>query len=366
MLRHVGIKDKNILEANDGDQALKIIQSETEKKIIVLILLDWNMPRLTGIEVLQKLKEDDKLQNIFVLMITAENNQEQITRAIEKGADNYIIKPFKAKTLEEKMLNIINPPQYIEAIKEGEELLDQGNYQKAIDIFQDVLKIKPDSASVRILMGKAYEEMKDFERARQLYEEAIEKNPEYLRAYNTLTDFLIKIDDKKAALNYLEKAAEISPVNPQRHLMIGKLALECRKDTEKAEKAFRKALKQSPEIAHEVAEIYLENRNAKKAEEFFRSSLTQNQSVHIYNRLGIALRKQRKWKKAIEEYQKALKIDPNDEVIFYNMGMAYLEGDKMAGGKKNDAIICLKNALKINPNFEEAKKALKDLRPQDE
>lgn len=357
MLQHLGIKIEHIVEANDGEAALKILQEEDHN--IIFVLLDWNMPNLTGIDVLKKIKEDEKLRKILVLMVTAENSDDQIAQAVERGVENYIIKPFIAKTLEEKMLNIINPPEYLKLINKGEELLKQGEHDKALTIFEELLITKPDSASIRILMGQAYEEKKNYVKAHQLYNEAIEKNPQYLRAHNTLANFLLKRGDKKAALSSLEKAAEISPTNPNRHLMIGKLALESEKNPEKAEQALKKAVKQSPEMAEEAAEIFLKNGCADKAEDLLRKSITQNESVHKYNRLGIALRKQGKWKEAVEEYQKALIIAPDNEVIHFNMGMAYLEGSKIVGGNKQKAYECFKKALEINPDLKEAENEIK-------
>lgn len=356
MLKHIGIKNNHIIEAGDGESALKIIQEEPDKSIFALMLLDWNMPRVSGLEVLKKIKGDEALQKIHVLMITAEDNQEQITLAVEHGAENYIIKPFIADTLREKMLNIINPPEYLKLIKKGEELIKQGNFDEALAILEEVLKIKPESASVRIIMGRAYEEKKENEKAYQLYKEAVEKNPEYLRAHNTVADFLLKTGNMKEALLSLEKAAEISPNNANRQVKIGKLALEEDGDPEKAQRVFKMAMKQNPQMAEEIAEVYLKNGKAEEAEMLFRTSLAQKENVHVYNRLGIALRRQKKWEKAIEDYKKALRMEPKNEMIFFNMGMAYLEGDK-----KKDAIQHFKEALEINPNFTEAKKMLQKI-----
>lgn len=356
LLREMGVEGDNIFEAGDGKQALEIIRNDPQR--ILFILLDWNMPVLTGIQTLEIIKGDEKLRHIFVLMITAENDMNQISQATEFNTDGYIIKPFLFETLQEKMLNIINPPAYLKLIKEGEELFDSGEFDKALTIFQQILLSKPESASVRILMGQVYEGLKNHEKAHSLYKEAIEKNPQYLRAYKTLADFHIKIGDRESALKILEKAARLNPKNASRQFMIGKLALETEKDMEKAGLAFKTATKESPELAKEIAEIYLENGKAERAEEFFRIALHQKENIHLYNRLGIALKKQEKWEKAVVEYQKALKIEPKNAIIFYNIGMVYLEWNKIAGEKKENAVKFLKQALEINPNFKEAKQTL--------
>ena len=321
MLKSMELEDKQIIEANDGDAALKIIQDDMQK--IIFILLYCNIWQVSGIEVLKKIKGDKKTNHISVLIISAEISMEQILQAVECGVDSYIIKPFLPKTLKQKMLNIINPQEHEVAIKEGEELIRQGEFDKALGVLQDELKILPDSAGVRILMGKAHEKKKENEKALQLYKESVEKNSLFLEAHNALADFLLKTGNKKAALRSMEKAAEISPSNANRLVMIGRLALEAEKDPDKARKVFKAAIKLMPHRAEEVAEIFLKHGYAEQAEEFFAVSLTQ---LHVYNRLGISLRERKKWKKSVEEYVKAFQLEPD------------LEGYRLESDKEQDAV----------------------------
>lgn len=350
ILKNLGIEEEKILQAKDGEVAMKMLEGEDE---IIFVLLDWNMPRLSGIEVLIKMKEDEKLRDIPVLMVTAEVNEQQIVQSVEYEVKNYIIKPFVAKTLQEKMMNVINPPEYLQLIKEGENLLGQGEYDKALAIFESVLKTKPKSAGIRILMGRVYEKKNEIGKACEICEEAVKKNPMYLRAHNTLAEFLIKKGNKTKALLSLEAAAKISPLNPQRHMKIGDLYVETEGNYEKAKEAFKKAMRQNPDMIKEVAEVYLKNNKAEEAEMLFRSALKQKMNIHLYNRLGIALRHQKKWKEAILEYQNALQVEPENEVVFYNMGMAYLDGHK-----EEEAIRSFKKALEIKPDFPEPQQML--------
>lgn len=354
ILRNLGIDEEEILQANDGDTALKMLRDEKQNTIFVL--LDWNMPRLPGIKVLKEMKEDEKLKNIPVLMVTAETNEEQIVQAAECDVKNYIIKPFVAGTLQEKMMNVINPPEYLQWIKDGEELIKNGEYEKALTTLEGVLKTKPNSAGIRILMGNAYEKMNQNETAHKFYADAIKKNDHYLRAHDTFAEFLFKTGKKKEALHSLEEAAKLSPLNAERHIKIGDLALETEGDFEKANEAFKKAMRQNPEMAKDVAEVYLKNGKPEEAEKLFRTALNQKANIHLYNRLGIALRHQKKWQEAIEEYEKALKVEPRNDTLYYNMGMAYMDG-----AKKEEAVQRFKKALEINPNFEGPKKMLEKL-----
>lgn len=92
--------------ALNGDFALEKLKAEGDD--ISLILLDWNMPGMTGIELLRKLKEPDcKWKNIPVMMLTSEGSQEFITEAIKTGAMNYITKPFAQEDLLNKIMQCL-------------------------------------------------------------------------------------------------------------------------------------------------------------------------------------------------------------------------------------------------------------------
>jgi len=92
----------NTVEADDGATAFPILQEGG----IDFLITDWNMPQVPGIELLQKVRSDDRLKNTPVMMVTAEATREQIVQAAEAGVNGYIIKPFTAQTLEEKIKTI--------------------------------------------------------------------------------------------------------------------------------------------------------------------------------------------------------------------------------------------------------------------
>ncbi len=94
----------NIVEADDGSTALDILQKET----IGMIVSDWNMPKMTGLELLKAVRADDALRDIPFLMVTAEAQQENIIEAVKSGVSNYIVKPFTAETLGQKINQIYN------------------------------------------------------------------------------------------------------------------------------------------------------------------------------------------------------------------------------------------------------------------
>ncbi|MEK7306546.1 MAG: chemotaxis response regulator CheY [Nitrospirota bacterium] len=89
----------NIEEAEDGSVAL----TKLKLNMYGLVIADWNMPNMTGIELLKNMRSDSALKDIPVLMVTAEAKQENVIAAIQSGVNNYIVKPFTAEVLKEKI-----------------------------------------------------------------------------------------------------------------------------------------------------------------------------------------------------------------------------------------------------------------------
>lgn len=97
LLRDLGFN--NTVEADDGLTALPILQAGG----IDFLVTDWNMPGMEGIDLLKAVRADKKLSKTPVLMVTAETKREQIMIAAQAGVNGYVVKPFTAATLKEKI-----------------------------------------------------------------------------------------------------------------------------------------------------------------------------------------------------------------------------------------------------------------------
>ncbi|MFP5505093.1 MAG: chemotaxis response regulator CheY [Gammaproteobacteria bacterium] len=97
LLRDLGFN--NTQEADDGNTALPMLQSGN----FDFLVTDWNMPGMTGIDLLKAVRADAKLASLPVLMVTAEAKKDQIIEAAQAGVNGYIVKPFTAVTLKEKI-----------------------------------------------------------------------------------------------------------------------------------------------------------------------------------------------------------------------------------------------------------------------
>ena len=100
LLRDLGFN--NTQEADDGSTALPLLKNSD----FDFLVTDWNMPGMTGIDLLKAVRSDDKLKGLPVLMVTAEAKREQIIEAAQAGVNGYVVKPFTAQALKEKIEKI--------------------------------------------------------------------------------------------------------------------------------------------------------------------------------------------------------------------------------------------------------------------
>ena len=94
----------NVVEADDGTTAWEVLN----KDHISFIISDWNMPQMTGIELLRKVRASEQFGHLPFLMVTAEAQQENIIEAAQAKVSNYIVKPFTAETMKQKIEKIFS------------------------------------------------------------------------------------------------------------------------------------------------------------------------------------------------------------------------------------------------------------------
>ncbi|MBI5814366.1 MAG: tetratricopeptide repeat protein [Nitrospinae bacterium] len=359
MLRHIGFE--SVIEAESGQRAWEIISSTPKK--IDMVVSDWNMPELPGLELLRRVRDSARHRDTPFIIITAEVSEAKIVQAAETEVDGYLIKPFVAKALEEKINAIFdnreNPPPFEKYLRVGDNAQEAKEYDKAIEAFKEALRIRPDSARARCAIGEAYKLKGNMAEAEKWLAEAIRTNPQYTKAYESMSQVYEAAGKPDLAVKTLEKAAEISPNNPERSLEIGKLYLK-QGNKEKADHALQIALKNAGHnaaIHTEIGEVYLTSGDDTRAAAAFSSSINIIEDVHVYNRLAIALRKKGQYDEAYKAYQKALKLSPDDEVLYFNIGRLYMEQDLF-----KEAEQAFLQALKLDPEFNECKAMLQKLK----
>ncbi len=98
---------KNLLEAGDGEAAMHLLVSNhTAGTPIQLVISDWNMPKMTGLEFLKQVRASAEWANLPFVLLTSETERDQVTEAILAGVSQYVVKPFAGKTFEEKLKSV--------------------------------------------------------------------------------------------------------------------------------------------------------------------------------------------------------------------------------------------------------------------
>jgi two-component system, chemotaxis family, chemotaxis protein CheY len=100
-LNRLGFKD--IVEADNGRKAFDALSGGG----IDLLLTDWNMPEVSGLELVHMVRKEDKLKGTPILMITTNSAKEEVIEALRAGVNNYVVKPFTPDTLKEKILSVV-------------------------------------------------------------------------------------------------------------------------------------------------------------------------------------------------------------------------------------------------------------------
>ncbi|RLB89644.1 MAG: response regulator [Deltaproteobacteria bacterium] len=102
ILKEIGFK--NIVEADDGSTALEVLKKDK----IDLVLADWNMPRMTGLDLLKAVRSDESLKKTPFVMVTAEAQKSCVLEAVQAGVSNYVVKPFTANTVRQKLEQVFS------------------------------------------------------------------------------------------------------------------------------------------------------------------------------------------------------------------------------------------------------------------
>ncbi len=101
-LARIGHKD--VLEAEHGLEAWKIMQENSD---IDVLITDWNMPEMNGLELVKKVRAESKYEDLPIIMVTTEGGKKEVITALKAGVNNYIVKPFTPQVLKEKLEDVL-------------------------------------------------------------------------------------------------------------------------------------------------------------------------------------------------------------------------------------------------------------------
>ncbi|EGB15101.1 response regulator receiver [Pseudodesulfovibrio mercurii] len=300
------------------------------------------------------------LPDLKIIVLVGETKRENIAFFYEIGVSNVISKPASMNNIIEKLAFTVKPQGKLsEYMHLGKNCLAAGKLMEAMQIARKVLELKPESPAGLMLKGDVHMAQNELDKALDSYHRAHESSKIYLEPIKKLVEAYRGVDEDEM-LKYMKKLDRLSPLNAQRKTEIGKVHAR-RREMDKAEVYFdqaietvtREAMGLISAVAETISEAVADDPGM--SEKYLtkvleaKGSRLDKEDIALFNKLGIALRGQGKWREAIDNYASALRISPEDEGLHYNMGMAYYDG-----GDKRRAGQCFQKAVDHNPDFYKA------------
>lgn len=296
----------NYLQAENGPEALAMLSSFVPEMVIA----QEDTPQISGLSLLRLVRRQNSLeeQTVFVLY-GRKLSRSLVAQAGRAGVNSIIFMPCDKKTFQRKIYEAIHPPKDPKDEK-AEELyeislkqIEEGQLDRALKTSQSILKIH-DSAEVYFNMGYIKSVKGDLEEALECFKKATLINGYHALAYQRIGLIYEKMGQPDEAAANLAKAAEIC----------------------------------------------LEKHQNNEAEEILNNVLAlRPDSSNVYNSLGIIYRRQKRLTEALKAYEKALRVDPGDEYVYFNVARVYLDMENSLTAQKY-----LRRSVKINPDFSEA------------
>lgn len=352
MIRVLGY-GRNVFYANDGREALRVL----EKESIDLILMDFNMPGMTGGETLSSIRENRSLKHIPVIMVTAEAYKEFVAEAAESEADAYILKPLTIKLLDDKISSVIdktnNPPPMILHLKKAMGHEDDGDIDAAIEEAKLAMDADPKSSRPVRELGYYYLKRDDLVEAEKWLLKAADMNHMDVFAFHHLGALYLEENNMEMAQKYFEKAMDISPRHVSRGLHFGRILIQ-RNMVKRAITVFNKVFslaRNTVEMKEDTADFCIEHEVYEYAAVLLESLIRkQPDREDLLFQMGKSMEKLDEAKKALTYLVRAEKIDKEDICIKIHLARNYLTIEKPILAEK-----ALKKILKIDPDHEEAK-----------
>ncbi|MBW1699340.1 MAG: tetratricopeptide repeat protein [Deltaproteobacteria bacterium] len=343
--------------ATNGIDAWSLLQKEP----LDLAIVDWNMPSMTGVELLSRIRENKNLRDMPVVMVTAESNREIVAEAAESDIDAYILKPLTVKSLGDKISSVVekanNPPPMFYHLKRARDLEEAGEIDAAINEVKKAMEADPESSKPIRELGKMYLKNNNLEEAERWLNKAAKMNELDVIAFHNLGELYLKRNDINKAARFYDKAMTISPRHVSRGINFGKVLVK-KGEVQKALRIFDKAINltdNSLSVQEEVADFCLENGMDEYAAQLMEFILQQTPNRHdIMYKLGIANENLGQPRKALSYFIGAGKKDRNNLEIQVRIAKNYIDSGQVLRAEK-----VIKSILDVDPDNQDAKDLLR-------
>ncbi|MFW5730062.1 MAG: response regulator [Desulfonatronovibrionaceae bacterium] len=347
-------------EAATGQEAWEKLQAKPD---VGLVISDWKMPGMSGVELLKKVREEDRLKDLPFFMVTSKSEKEDVAQAFDLGATGYMVKPLNIQVLKSKMESLFKetPARVLKKLLvQTQEKVQNGDFLKAKLLLLDFLKKNPDfKPRIFLELGLIMELEAKWDEAEKMADSALKMNPEMTRAWFLKARIRGVHADWEKAAQCIGKAIELNPRNADFLMFQGRVYLEM-KNFPRARSSFITLLNAFPrdmELKQKIWNMYLDFGFVEQVQVDFGAILFESLSIDTLNNLAVALRKKDLLKESLLVYKQALKKEPNNSKVLYNAAMA-----QSKAGNPAVALKYLERAIDITPDFNEASELLATLR----
>lgn len=330
---------RTISEAADGMEAWKLLESTEEE--IHFIISDWNMPRMSGTELLNLVRANTKFRDIPFLMITAEANKEVVAEAAENEVDAYLTKPFVTATLEKKITELLgkanNPDPATILLYRARALEESGDIDSAIAHASKACECNPRSSLPLRALGRLYLRKNNINQAKDCFTQAVSLNQLDVTSFHFLGQIHYKIGEVDRAIDFFSRAMDISPRHSDRALKFATL-LAKKNQPKQAERIFALALRNNAfnlELQEDIVGRCMAGGLFDMAIKVLRELLRRDPNRHHLTRqLGIALHQKGNDKEAISFLEAAAEKFGDDIPLLLALGETYLDLGKPIPAEK--------------------------------
>ncbi|OGQ88719.1 MAG: histidine kinase [Deltaproteobacteria bacterium RIFOXYD12_FULL_56_24] len=354
-LLHFG---KEFYEAANGREALPLLKDENIT--IDFIICDYNMPYMSGTELLGQIRASKRLRDIPFLMVTAEANMDVVAEAAENDVDAYLTKPFVTATLEQKVLELLNqsnnPSPYNQLLLQVRTREENGDFDGAIDAAREAAKLNDRSSKPYRDMGRLCGKKGDLKKAQLCFERAVEINRLDVSSYHALGQIYFRQGKVEMAMENFKRAMEISPRHVDRAVNFAKLLIN-KKQLPEAEKVLRLALKTKSndldfkeEIGNVCNDCGLGGLAVKCYREVFKAA---PERAYLNKKIGIALYAVGEYNEAVKVLEKVAEKAPEDIELFLALGKAYFSMKRLILADQ-----WVSKVLRLDPSHKEARAIL--------
>ena len=357
MMRNLGF-GKEFFIANSGREAMDILASEK----IDIVLLDYNMPDISGNEVLSRIREDRKLRDIPVVMVTAEAYSDFVAEIGESEVDAYILKPITVQVLEEKVRQAVdkinNPSPMDYHLKMARNFEDIGDYESAIMEANLAIEANPNVTKPIRELGYIYYINNDLEEAKAWFEKAADLNKLDVFSFHYLGQIYLQQDDLEKALYYLDRAMKISPRHLERGIDFAKTLVRKGKK-KKAIEVFNRALELSgstSELKESITDYCIENDLTEYSVKLLEGLIfEQPKRADLLFKLGKQLEKLNEISRAVTHLTRASQLDKENMEIRIHLAKDYLAMNKPMLAERP-----LREVINFQPDNEVARELLRE------